>query len=156
MDIIFSCAKCKQELIVDAGGAGSEIECPSCKTSLVIPEADVANVRTQAPIASSAAAKEEHHFTVPQHQGPVEPLIKAALTPLEVVKDGERKIHIKTIRRSECVEVGKDMFDRKATEFLQKIGEKNILSIHTIHYSHQDMATKAMISDYGILVIFKG
>lgn len=155
MDIIFSCAKCKQELIVDAGGAGSEIECPSCKTFLVIPKADVANVRTQSPIATSAAAKEEHHFTVPQHQGPVEPLIKAALPPLEVAKDGERKIHIKTIRRSECVEVGKDMFDRKATEFLQKIGEKNIISIHTIHYSHQDMATKAMISDYGILVIFK-
>ncbi len=156
MDVVFSCTECKQELIVDAGGAGSKIECPACKTSLIIPEVDAANVHTQAPIASSAAAKEEHHFIVPQHQGLVEPLIKSALPPLEVAKDGERMIRVKTIRRSECFEVGKDLFDYKATEFLQKVGEKNIISINTVNYSHQDMATKATLSDYGILVIFKG
>ncbi|MCS1409215.1 MAG: hypothetical protein M2R45_02395 [Verrucomicrobia subdivision 3 bacterium] len=156
MDIIFSCTKCLQELIVDAGGAGSEIECPACKTVLIIPQADAANVYTQAPINSSAAAKEEHHFTVPQSDGPVEPLIKGALPSLEVAKDGERQIRIKTIRRSECVEVGKDLFDQKVTEFLQKVGEKHIISINTVNYTHEDMATKAQVSDYGVLIVFKG
>jgi len=145
-----------QELIVEAGGAGSEIECPSYRTARTIRAADSANVHTKAPINYSAAAKEEHHFTVPQTDGPVEPLIKAALPPLEVAKDGERQIRIKTIRRSECVEVGKDLFDKKVTEFLQKVGEKHVISINTVNYTHEDMASKAQVADYGVLIVFKG
>ena len=156
MDVIFSCTNCMQELIVEAGGAGSEIECPACKTSLVVPEADAANVHTVNPIATSAAAKEEVHFSVPQSDKPVEPLIKSALPTLEVAKDGEKKVRIKTIRRTDCVEVDRDRFDDRVTEFLQKIGEKNIISINAVNYSHEDMATKAMLTDYGVLVVFKG
>ena len=38
MDVIFNCPKCEQELAVDSSGAGTEIECPSCGESIVIPE----------------------------------------------------------------------------------------------------------------------
>ena len=156
MDVIFSCTKCMQELIVDATAAGSEIQCPACSTSIVVPEADAANVHTSNPISSSAAAKQEVHFKVPQSDKPVEPLIKSALPTLEVAKDGEKQIRIKTIRRTDCIEVDRDRFDERVSEFLQKIGEKNVISINAVNYTHEDMATKAMISDYGILIVFKG
>ncbi len=156
MDVIFSCTKCMQELIVDAGGAGSEIECPACKTSIVVPEADAANVHTQNPISTSAAAKEEVHFSVPQSSEPVAPLIKSALPPLDVAKDGEKKIRIKTIRRTDCVEVDRDHFDERVSEFLQRVGEKNVISINAVSYTHEDMATKAMLTDYGVMIVFKG
>jgi hypothetical protein len=145
-----------QELIVEATGAGSEIECPACKTSLMVPEADAANVHTVNPISTSAAAKEELHFSVPQSDKPVEPLIKKAIPSLEVAKDGEKVLRIKTIRRTDCVEVDSDRFDERVTEFLQLIGEKNLVSITAVNYSHEDMATKAIITDYGVLMVFKG
>ena len=145
-----------QELIVEANGAGSEIECPACKTSLVVPEADAANVHTMNPIATSAAAKEEVHFSVPQSDKPVEPLIKKALTTLEVAKEGEKIVRVKTIRRTDCVEVDRDRFDDRVSEFLQLIGDKNIVSISAVNYSHEDMSTKAILTDYGVLIVFKG
>ena len=42
MDIIFYCPKCEQELAVDSAGIGSEIECPSCGETIVIPEPEPA------------------------------------------------------------------------------------------------------------------
>lgn len=156
MDVIFSCTKCMQELIVDASGAGSEIDCPSCHTSMVVPEADAANVHTPNPISTSAAAKEERHYSVPQSDKPVEPLIKGALKPLEVTKDGDRQIKVKTIRRTDCVEVGADHFDERVSEFLQMVGEKNVISVSTVNYSHEDLATKKLVADYGVLILYKG
>ncbi len=156
MDVVFSCTSCRQELIVAASGSGSEIECPACNTSLIVPEADAANVHTVAPIETSAAAKMDVHFKVPQHDGPVETLIKGSLPTLEVAKDGERKVRVKTIRRSDCVEVGKDRFDDTVSDFLQKVGEKHVISINAVNYMHEDLATKAMISDYGVLIVYKG
>ena len=38
MDVIFNCPHCDQELSVDASGVGSEIECPECKETIVIPQ----------------------------------------------------------------------------------------------------------------------
>ncbi len=153
MDINFSCHSCKQELIVDAAGAGNEIQCPSCGTVLTIPAADPANIHLRVPEASR---EEGPHFSVPQHEGPVKPLIQSALPPMEATRDGERRLRIRTIRRSECVEVGKDLFDQKVSEFLQDVGEKHIVKIDTISYTHQDLASKAMLTDYGVLVIYKG
>ena len=151
MDINFSCTSCRQELIVEASGAGNRIQCPSCNTTLTVPEAGAANVHPKAE-----AREDEPHYSVPLSEEPVKPLIKAALPPMEATKDGERRIRIRTIRRSECFEVGKDHFDERVSEFLQKVGEKNIISINTVNYSHQDLASKAMLNDYGVLLIYKG
>ena len=40
MEIIFNCKECDQELSVDAEAAGSEFNCPTCGTQLVVPQAD--------------------------------------------------------------------------------------------------------------------
>ncbi len=93
---------------------------------------------------------------MPQSDRPVEPLIKSSLPSLEVAKDGEKKIRIKTIRRTDCLEVDRDRFDDRVSEFLQQVGEKNVISINAVNYTHEDMASKALLSAYGVMIVFKG
>src|SRR5690349_5126449 len=112
MDLIFKCVNCDQELSVDPSGAGTEIECPSCGQTITIPEAEPQNIRTINPIATSAAAKEVKQFAVPLRSTPSEVLIKKVSRPLDIVpKDGQKKLRIRTIKRTECLEVGHDKFD---------------------------------------------
>jgi hypothetical protein len=159
MDIIFNCTNCEQELAVDADGAGSEINCPTCGTTLTVPEATPEN--TQAGAASDQAGEStpqrvQKHFVVPQRTaGDV--LIKKPKPTLEVAsKDSDKKVRIKTIKHSDCVEVGKDRFDDIVSELLQKIGSENIVSITPISYSHTDLATRQLVQDFAVMVVFKG
>src|SRR2546427_9268542 len=153
MDVIFNCPKCEQELAVDSSGAGTEINCPACGEAIVIPqpesvisrhgaETDSAGPRLGPhpvnPIASSAAAKVEMHLRVPVHKTPTERLIEKPLAPLEVAKDADKKIRTKTIRHTDCVEVGHDRFDEILSNFLAKVGEANIITISPINYTNVD------------------
>lgn len=137
--------------------AGSEIECPSCGAMIAIPEANPANIRVK-PMASSAAAKQEYHFTVPAHDAPAEALIKKAARPLEAAAraDEDKKLRIRSIRRTDCVEVGRDRFDEIVSEFLQSIGETNLVSITPLTYTHLDLGTRQLMTDFGVMVIYKG
>jgi DNA-directed RNA polymerase subunit RPC12/RpoP len=156
MDVIFKCPNCEQELSVDATAAGAEIQCPSCAHNLVVPPPEPAKEHAVNPIATSAAAKEEKHFKVPQHEVHSESLITKPLAPLEVSAKEGIKMRVKSIRHSDCVEVGKDRFDEVVTEFLTKIGEHNIISVNTFAYTHMDLATRAWVTDYGVLVVYRG
>jgi hypothetical protein len=94
---------------------------------------------------------------VPSHEKTSDPLIHKPNRPLDVVaKDGDKKMRIKTFKRSDCQEVGRDRFDEKVSEFLEMVGQANIVSINTINYSAIDMATHNKLEDYGVLVVFKG
>jgi DNA-directed RNA polymerase subunit RPC12/RpoP len=171
MDIVFNCPKCEQELEVDAAGAGSEINCPACGTSIVIPQAASTQrpdtgaipsgprveVHSGNPIASSAAAKVEMHLRVPVHDKPSESLIEKPLPPLEVTaKDSDKKIRTKTIRHTDCIEVGHDRFDEFVSNFLSKVGEENIVSINPINYTHLDIGTQKLMTEFGVLIVYKG
>jgi hypothetical protein len=104
---------------------------------------------------SNAARLEEKHFVVPQHKLPAEALIGKPMKPLEIAAREGIQICCKTLRHSDCVEVGKDHFDEFVSRFLSKIGETNIVAVHPITYSHQDLATRAWIADYGLMVIYR-
>ncbi|MEW6160168.1 MAG: hypothetical protein AB1813_22275 [Verrucomicrobiota bacterium] len=157
MDVMFSCPNCKQQLQADASLAGDEISCPSCGASIVIPQPDPANLHAVNPIATSAAAKQEYHFSVPVHDTPTEILIQKPRPPLEVsAKDGDKKLRIKSIKRTECVEVGHDRFDEIVSEFLAKVGEQNIVSINTLSYTHLDIGSQKLMTDYGVMIVYKG
>jgi hypothetical protein len=160
MDIIFKCGHCKQELEVDSAAAGQQIGCPSCGQMINIPAPDATNIRMGAPTAASnASAREERHFAVPVSEKPVEPLIKKPLPSLEAAaigKEGTRQIRIKTLRHSDCKEVGHDNFDKVATDLLQSIGEENIVSLNTFTYTFVDIGTQKLITDFGILVVYRG
>ena len=173
MDLIFNCPKCDQELAVDSMGSGTEINCPSCGSSIIIPEAESPNSRLSPaadsagpradaahpinPIASSAARKIEMHLRVPVHKT-TESLIEKPLAPLDsaAVKDAEKKMRTKTIRHTDCIEVGHDKFDEVVSNFLAKTGEANIVSINTISYTHLDIGTQKLLTDFGVMIVYKG
>jgi hypothetical protein len=175
MDIIFNCPKCEQELEVDSSGAGSEIDCPSCGETIVIPQVGTKGTRTSGadtsgrlpvspapggpinPIATSAAAKIERHLKVPVHDKPGESLIAKPLPPLEVAaKDTDKKVRVKTIRHTDCIEVGHDKFDEVVSTFLGKIGEENIINVSPMTYTHLDIGTQKLLTDYAIMVVYRG
>jgi DNA-directed RNA polymerase subunit RPC12/RpoP len=159
MDISFKCPICDQELEVDATGAGSSIECPSCSNTITVPHPDPAAV---IHVATAAAAPEppkvEKHFSVPVHdRAPASELIQKPNRPLDVVaKDGDKTMRIKTFKRSDCVEVGKDHFDEKVSAFLEKVGQNNIVSINPISYSYVELGGRNVLGDYGVMIVFKG
>jgi hypothetical protein len=84
-------------------------------------------------------------------------LISKAMRPLDVAaKDSDRKMRIKTIRHTECVEVGKDRFDEMVSNFLEKVGQANIISIHTVTYATIDSGSRMPLPDYGVVIVYKG
>jgi ribosomal protein S27E len=172
MDVIFNCPKCDQELAVDSAGAGQEINCPSCGEAIIIPRGDgagrpvsgdserggggIPTIAPVNPIATSAAAKVEMHLRVPVHKT-TESLIEKPLAPLEVAaKDTDKKIRVKTIRHTDCIEVGHDKFDEVVTNFLIKIGEANIVNITPLTYTHLDIGSQKLMTEYGVMVVYKG
>jgi DNA-directed RNA polymerase subunit RPC12/RpoP len=163
MDISFKCPNCDQELEVDASGAGSTIECPSCSNSITVPSADPSTVVHVAAFAPAPPEpleppKEEKHFSVPVHEhAPAQELIKKPNRPLEVIaKEGDKTMRIKTFKRTDCVEVGKDRFDEFVSAFLEKIGQTNIVSINPISYSYMELGSRQIMGDYGVMIVFKG
>jgi DNA-directed RNA polymerase subunit RPC12/RpoP len=161
MDIIFKCPHCEQEMEVDASGAGTEIECPSCSNQIVVPPPDpaaVADGAAEPPTPPPVPAKAEKHFAVPVHQHTPEALIKKPRAkPLDIIaKEGDKTMRIKTIKRTDCQEVGKDHFDETVSEFLEKVGQLNIVSVHTVNYSYVDVSTRQILLDYGVVIVFKG
>jgi hypothetical protein len=109
------------------------------------------------PVPAPPPAPEEKHFSVPVHEGPGEALIKKPNRPLEVAaKDSDKKIRIRTFKRTDCQEVGRDRFDDVVSEFLDKVGWDNVISVNTINYSYIQLETHTVVTDYGVLIVFKG
>jgi DNA-directed RNA polymerase subunit RPC12/RpoP len=159
MDISFKCPVCEQELEVDASGAGSTIECPACSTSITVPNAGaISVVRAAAPPPAPEPLKEEKHFSVPVHEhAPEQALIQKPNRPLDVVaKEGDKTMRIKTFKRTDCVEVGKDRFDEVVSAFLEKVGQANIVVIHPISYSYLELGTHTLLDDYGVMIVYRG
>ena len=178
MDIIFNCPKCEQELEVVSTGAGSEIDCPSCGETIVIPQVGTKGTRTSgaessgsetsgslpvsgvhslSTMATSAAAKVEMHLKVPVRATPSESLIAKPLPPLEVAaKETDKKIRVRSIRHTDCIEVGHDKFDEVLTNFLIKVGEANIINISPMTYTHIDIGSQKILTDYAVLIVYRG
>lgn len=158
MDITFKCPHCDQELEVDSGGAGSEIECPACSQTITVPTPDPGEASPADAAPPPTPAREEKHFAVPVHDHVPEALIKKNTSrPLDVIaKEGDKTLRIKTIKRSDCQEVGKDHFDETVSNFLEKVGQANIVSINTVNYSFMELSTRHILTDYGVLIVFRG
>lgn len=159
METIFNCSQCDQELSVDSSAVGSEIECPTCGSQIVVPALPAAEPAAPMPtvnaIKSSAAAKEEHHFSVPVRDKPSEQLIQKAKPPLEVAAKEGIKLKVKTIRRIDCVEVGHDRFDEITTTFLNKVGEDKIVSVTPLTYTYLDIGSQKLLTDFGVMIIHR-
>jgi len=99
----------------------------------------------------------EMHLKVPVHAQPTASLIAKAAKPLEVAaKESDRKLRVKTIRHTDCVEVGHDRFDEMVSDFLQKIGETQVVSVTPLTYSHLDIGSQKIMSEYAVMIVYKG
>lgn len=160
MDIIFKCPHCATDLEVEAEAAGQQIDCPNCAKPLTIPQtSDPASARTPvSPLAAPASdGKAEKRMSVPVSSKPVEPLIQKANKPLDVAaKESRPGMKVRTIRHSDCKEVGKDLFDAKVSEVLTELGDGNIISITPINYSYVDMGTQKLLTDFGVMIVYRG
>lgn len=167
MDITFNCPHCDQELAVDQAGAGTQIECPSCGESIVIPSSGKVTTGSLPPVppapegpartAVPAVAKKELHLKVPVRDKPGEVLIGKPKPPLEVVQKGAgKRLRIQTIRHASCVESGHDHFDERVSDMLHDIGETNLISVNVINYEHFDVGIQKIVTDYGVLIVFRG
>ncbi len=108
----------------------------------------------EAPKPEAKPAAPEHKpLVVPHHTGPAESLVKKAAHTEP--KNEPPKIRVKTIKRGACVEVGHDLFDEKVTDFLNKVGQENIINISPISYGAMD-STGHMLPDYGIMIVYRG
>ena len=107
-------------------------------------------------MASSAAAKVEMHLKVPVRTSRPKASSKSRV-PLEAVAQGaDKKIRVQTIRHDKCIESGHDKFDEMVSKFLADMGEQNIISLHCINYEHFDVQTQKMMTDYGLVIVFRG
>jgi DNA-directed RNA polymerase subunit RPC12/RpoP len=168
MDINFNCPNCDQELAVDQTGAGTQIDCPACGQNITIPSAGKATTgslppapsapsTTGAPPPPTAIPKKELHLKVPVRDTPGEVLISKPKPPLSSVQKGEgKRLRTHTIRHASCIEAGHDKFDEKVSQFLDEVGEANLVGIHTIGYEHFDVGIQKILTDYGVLIVFRG
>ncbi len=67
----------------------------------------------------------------------------------------QKKIKLITLKHTQFLEMGKDLFDQRVSEFLDEIGEENLIDTHAISYEHVDMTTREIIVDYGLIVIYR-
>lgn len=186
MDIVFHCPHCNLEIEVDHEAAGQEFDCPTCQKTLTVPEVPEASdapgasgpasaspsptgavptpsgppppVSAPSPESPSGpASRDEKRMAVPVTSKPVESLIQKPNKSLELAaKESKPGIRVKTIRHSDCKEVGKDKFDEIVSEFLNKIGDQAIVSITPINYSYLDIGTQKLLTDFGVMVIYRG
>ena len=157
-DLNFDCPKCDQNLAVDESLSGSEIECPSCSKPIKIPEADDENVqRTEAepPSPSVANEPEAKKLAVPVHEGDEIMLKKKSSAQVAEEISGDGKICVKTIKRGECIELGLDKFDEAVNKFLEKFSRKQIISVHSLNYSHFDPTTQKYLPDYAAMIVYE-
>ena len=157
MDIVFKCPHCGTDLEVEAEAAGQQIDCPSCAKSIAIPLAGEATAaRAVAPVAPSEP-KTERKMSVPFSDKAGEPLIQKPAKSLEVAaRDSKPGLRVKTIRHSDCKEVGKDLFDEKVSAVLSELGDTNIVSMTPINYSYVDSGSQKLVTDFGNMIVYRG
>ena len=109
------------------------------------------------PISTSAAAKVELHLKVPVRKTSESLIAKPKVASLEAAaKNIDKKMRVKTIRHTDCIEVGHDRFDEFVTNFLQKVGEANVVSITPMTYTHIDIGSQKIMTEYAVMVVYKG
>lgn len=153
MDIVFNCPHCGLGLEVDQDAAGQQFDCPTCQKSVTVPIKTVWT-GTAGPTPSP---RDEKRMAVPASQKPIESLIQKPNKSLELAaKESKPGMRVKTIRHSDCKEVGKDTFDEVVSDFLNKIGDQALVSITPINYSYLDIGTQRLLADFGVMVIYRG
>lgn len=164
MDINFSCPNCNVLLTADDAMVGDEIQCPQCNLTFNVPEGtpappppviDPVQEILAASSAPEAKPRQRVNLTLPSAGKNANALIEKPNKSLEVAAKLGISFVVRTIRNSECVVNGRNRFDEMVAEVLSGVGEGNLHSVSPISYSYLDKATQQVLSDYGVLIIYK-
>ena len=94
---------------------------------------------------------------VPVHDKPAESLIGKPKPPLEGCKraraNGCASAPSAAPRASKTAMT---ILTTKFPTFLQEVRETNLISIHTIGYEQFDVGVQKIMTDYGVLIIYRG
>ncbi len=119
------------------------------------PAAEGAAPASEAVTMAPPEPKHEHKsYTVPQHEGPAEKLVKKKAAA-EADGPKEKRLRIRAIKRHMCEEVGHDRFEEVVGDFLKKVGEENIVSITPTSYGMVNTIGQSL-NDYGVLIVYRG
>ena len=80
----------------------------------------------------------------------------SSIAPWRSAKGRDKAIRTKTIRHTDCIEVGHDKFDEMVTNFLQKVSELNIIGIHPLTYTHLDIGSQKLMTEYAVMIVYRG
>jgi len=164
MDINFSCPNCNVLLTADSAMVGDEIQCPQCNLTFNVPEGTpvppaqaIDPVQEILAAAATQETKPRHrvNLTLPSAGKDAGAMIEKANKSLEVSAKLAISLVVRTIRHAECVVNGRNRFDEMVAEVLSGVGEGNLHSVSPITYSYVDAATKQVLTDYGVLIIYK-
>ncbi len=157
-DLNFNCPECGQNLTTDESLTGSKIDCPSCSKPINIPAAGDENVeRVESESAPPVATSEPEakKLAVPVHGGGEDLLKKSSKKKQEEEITGDGKICVKTIKRGDCIELGLDKFDETVNQFLEKFSREQIISVHSLNYSHFDPTTQKYLPDFAAMIVYE-
>jgi len=65
------------------------------------------------------------------------------------------KVRVKSFKRTEFIEIGRDRFDEAVSDALTAIGVENILNVLPLNYEHIDIASEKIVTDFGMIVVYK-
>jgi hypothetical protein len=96
--------------------------------------------------------REHKHFVVPQRdRKQPEKLLSKPVKSLELAAKQSGTLRVKTFRRLDCVEGGKDVFDDVVGKFLTEVGEGNLVKMESFQYSRGE----AGALDHGLVVVYR-
>jgi len=64
-------------------------------------------------------------------------------------------VRVKSFKRTEFIEIGRDRFDDAVSQALTAIGAQNIITILPLNYEHIDIASEKVVTDFGVIVVYK-
>ena len=107
---------------------------------------------TAPPVTEEPESKK---LAVPVHEGEQVLLKKESSKKEEKEITGDGKICVKTIKRGDCIELGLDKFDESVNLFLEKLAREQIISVHSLNYSHFDPTTQKYLPDYAAMIVYE-
>jgi hypothetical protein len=42
------------------------------------------------------------------------------------------------------------------TQFLDRVGQDNVVSVNTVSYTHIDIGSQKLLTDFGIMILYRG
>ena len=64
-------------------------------------------------------------------------------------------IKVRTFKRTEFIEVGRDTFDENVGKFFTAVGMENVVQVLPLMYEHIDITSQKVVSDYGLTLIYR-